>query len=325
MDKKEGFLGLFLTLIGAVLWGVSGGMGQQLFHHYQITPQWLAGMGMLGAGILLLSIIFCHEKKELFSIWKNKTDVKDLVLFAILGILATQVTYFGSVATSGVEMATVLQYLAPAFIMIYTSVRLQKRATVLEIVAVNALWLGCFILISHGNPKALQVSQGGMLLGLLSAAALAFYCLQPKRLLREYNPLVLAGWAMLIGGIVMSVFAQPWKNQGVWNGVSISYVLFIIVCGTMIPFSCFLVGIKMFGAKKAGFFASFAPLAACGTSVLWLGGISADVDCWGVVLIVCTVAVVFFSFCTKQGKDMGISGEKRNREQLKKGTVSMKY
>lgn len=320
MNRKELYWGSFLTMFSAVLWGVSGAVGQCLFRDYHFTPQWLVSTRMLASGILMLGVLYFRKKKEIFSIFKNRIDTRDMILFALFGMLATQFTYFVAISESNAATATVLQYLAPVIIVVYTSGRLGKRATVTEIVAVNAALLGTFILATHGDPKSLTISKEGLFWGIASAVALAFYSMQPKRLLSKYHTLTLIGWAMLIGGLAISFFYPPWETEGVWNDVTIWYVLFIILFGTLIPYSCYLLGIKIVGATKASLFASLEPVSSTIVSVAWLGVQLADVDYWGFVLILATVFLLSIPFPKKKQEED--EAETNNMEECCSGILA---
>jgi drug/metabolite transporter (DMT)-like permease len=54
----------------------------------------------------------------------------------------------------------------------------------------------------------------GLVWGLASAVALAFYSIQPARLLKRYNTGTLVGYAMLIAGLTFSTVSRPWDVPG---------------------------------------------------------------------------------------------------------------
>lgn len=63
--------------------------------------------------------IIRNEKKEIFSIWKQRSDATKMILFGLFGMLAVQYTYFASIKEGNAAVATLLQYLAPIFITVY--------------------------------------------------------------------------------------------------------------------------------------------------------------------------------------------------------------
>lgn len=86
--------GALLCIFSASLWGVTGTVGQFLFQEMDVSSKWLASNRMFAAGILLLLYIYWRRGKEIFSIWKNKKEAKDMLLFSLIGMLFTQYGIF---------------------------------------------------------------------------------------------------------------------------------------------------------------------------------------------------------------------------------------
>ena len=57
-QKKEMLLGTFLTIVGGILWGISGVCGQFLFQNKEVTAAWLVPIRLVTAGLLLLCYYF---------------------------------------------------------------------------------------------------------------------------------------------------------------------------------------------------------------------------------------------------------------------------
>ena len=105
--------GIIITLLGGTFWGISGTMGQFLFQTYHLNTMWLTTMRMIFAGIILLATCFIKDTKKTLSIWENKNDVFQLVLFAILGLMFCQYSYMTAIYYSNSSTAAILQYLNP--------------------------------------------------------------------------------------------------------------------------------------------------------------------------------------------------------------------
>ena len=61
-------------------------MGQFLFQTYHLNTMWLTTLRMIFAGIILLSVCFIKDTKKTLSIWNNKNDVFQLILFVTIRI-----------------------------------------------------------------------------------------------------------------------------------------------------------------------------------------------------------------------------------------------
>ncbi len=82
--------GIILVLLSAIFWGVAGTLAQYLFQVKSFNIEWLVVLRLLSAGLLLLLFNYSKEKERIWSIWKNKHDVANLLLYSFLGMLAVQ-------------------------------------------------------------------------------------------------------------------------------------------------------------------------------------------------------------------------------------------
>lgn len=262
--------GISLVVTGAILWGVSGTVAQFLFHEHGFIPEWLVVIRLLFAGAILLTYAQFAEGQMIFNIWSSLVDRKQLILFAVFGMLGVQYTYFAAIHYGNAAAATVLQYLAPIFIAIYLSVRSKLIPAGIEIIAILVALLGTFLLVTGGNPNTLSISGTAIFWAICSAFALAFYTLQPARLLRTRGSILTVGWGMMIGGIAFSFIHPPWKFTGEWNTLSFLAVVFVVIFGTLIPFYCYLESLKYISPSETSLLACAEPLSAAVLAVIWL-------------------------------------------------------
>lgn len=262
--------GIVLVLIAAALWGISGAVAQYLFHQKNFSPEWLVVIRLLNAGIILLCFAGIKEKLNIWDIWKSKRDLLNLLLFSILGVLAVQYTYFVAIKHSNAATATIIQYLAPVLIFCYSAIRSKKLPTLKEIFAVFLALLGTFLLVTGGSIRGLSISELALFWGLASAFALAFYTVQPIKLLSRWGSSIIIGWGMLIGGISFSFIHPPWVFQGQWSLNSFFAVIFMVIFGTVITFYFYSESLKYNSATETSLLACTEPLAAAFVAVIWL-------------------------------------------------------
>lgn len=268
--QKNAFSGFALAISAAILWGVSGTVGQFLFQERGINVEWLITVRMLISGILLLLFSKFAEKNALASIWRHKADAIQLIVFSIGGMLAVQYTYFAAIKHANAATATVLQYGGPIFIVIYLSIKKRTLPKPAEIFATLLAVFGTVMLVTRGNLTSLSVSALALCFGIGSAITLAVYTLQPAQLMTKFSASLVIGWGMLVGGLVFSLVRAPWEAVGIWDAKTFWGIAFIIVFGTLIAFYSYLSAVKMIGGQKASLLASAEPLSAALLSVLWL-------------------------------------------------------
>ncbi|WP_375088919.1 DMT family transporter [Peribacillus sp. RS7] len=284
--------GISLVLTGAALWGISGTAAQYLFQRQGFSPEWLTVVRLLLSGLILLGVAYNKDRQKVFGIWKTKNDALQIILFAILGMLAVQYTYFAAIEHGNAATATVLQYLAPALITCYLAIRSKRFPTITVSVAVIIAILGTFLLVTGGSIRTLSISGWAVFWGVTSAFALAFYTLQPYKLLSRWGSMIVVGWGMLIGGICFSMIHPPWAVEGNWTLSSFSAILFIIIFGTIIAFYFYLESTKYITAAEVSLFASVEPLSATLISVIWLNVTFGFAEWFGTFCIISTITIL---------------------------------
>lgn len=272
MDKNTGRRGLFLVMSGAVCWGISGTVAKKLFQQPAIDIDWLVTTRLLIAGILLLTAQFVvKDRSQIIGVWKNRRTAFRLMVFGLAGMLSVQYTYMASIQHGNAAVATLLQYLAPVMIMIYLILKKQMAFTRKDLLSICLAFVGCFFLLTNGSVSQISVPPAAMVWGILSGIALAFYTLYAVPLLKQYDSLVIVGWAMIIGGLGLSLIHPPWQID--FKSLSADtylYLIFIILFGTMIAFWFYIESLQYLSPKETSLLSSLEPLAAVVTTVFWL-------------------------------------------------------
>lgn len=290
--KNETIKGYLLAFIAATLWGVSGTFGQFLFEFREVNPGWLVTLRLLFSGIILICVSLSQKDHQLFSVWKNRNDAMQLILFSIFGMLAVQYTYFEAINQSNAATATVLQYLGPVLIALFYALKERRFPSFLELLAIVLAMCGTILLVTHGSIHTLSITETALFWGLLGAVTLAYYSIQPVQLLKRYSSLHVIGWAMLIGGLVFNFVFPVWQTVGIWDIKTYSYTAFVLVFGSLIPFYMYLRSIQLIGAKKSSLLACAEPLSATIMAVLWLDIPFGKMEALGTVCIITTIVIL---------------------------------
>jgi drug/metabolite transporter (DMT)-like permease len=292
--------GIFLVIIGAMMWGISGTVAQYLFQKKGFSPEWLVVMRLLISGIILLTYGFIKNKKGIWEIWKSKEDCFNIICFSIIGMLGVQYTYFMTIKYGNAATATILQFLSPVIITCYVAIKTRKLPKLQEITAVILAMIGTFFIITKGNIHSISISKLTLFWGILTAFAAAFYTVQPRHLLIKFSSMIVVGWSMLIGGISFSFVHQPWDFVGEVSISSILAVIFVILFGTLISFYCYLESLKNIQPTEACLLSAVEPLSAAFLSVVWLHVPFGITEFIGTACIITTIIIL--SFVQVEGK-----------------------
>lgn len=254
--------GLIFALLAGIFWGTTGPLGEYLFENKGIVPEWLVPYRMLVTGAVMLSALYMQKKGSIFDVWKSRKDAIQMIVYGIAGMLTVQYSFFAAVQASNGGTATVLQYTNPVMIVLYYTMFKRIRPTRREVLSVFMVLAGIFLLSTNGNIHTLVITPMGLTMGLLCGFFSCLYAMLPKNLLMKYDPTVVCGWGMLLGGLVLAVWKQPWRlgiqaDMEVWGLFAV-----LIVLGTIIPFTMSLSAIPVIGAMYANVLGSIEPVVA---------------------------------------------------------------
>lgn len=295
MNKKKNVMGIFITILGGILWGLSGACGQYLFQNKEVCAKWLVPLRLLIAGVIMLSYFIIKDRKTTMKVWKSRQNAIDIIIYGIAGIMLCQYTYFSTIELSNAGTATVLEYVAPVMIIIIVCIMEKKFPKTNEVIAIICALCGVFLLATHGNIDQLVISKKTLFMGLISALTVVIYNLQPKKLMTQFSTPLLLAWAMLIGGSVLTLVFRPWTYKPIIDIYSIITLIVIILLGTICAFSFYMQGVKLIGPTKASIYASVEPVAATILSTIWLKNSLQFIDVIGFVLIVSTIFILSYA------------------------------
>lgn len=291
-EKNRNITGMVYAILGGILWGVSGACGQFLFQNKEVTARWLVPVRLFTAGFFLLCYFMIRDRKKAVSVWKNRKDAGDIVIYGLAGLMFCQFSYFQTIEWSNAGTATVIQYLGPALIVVYVCISTRRKPEWKEVISVILALSGFFLIATHGTPGTLVLSSRALIMGLLSAVSVVIYTVQPGRLLKRFDaPLILA-WGMLAGGVALSAVFQPWRHMPVIDGETVRMLVYIILFGTMISFSLYLQSVKLIGSVKASLFACVEPVSATVLAAVWMKVSFAPIDLLGFVMIIATIFIL---------------------------------
>lgn len=292
MLKNESVFGAFCGLMTGICWGVSGVFGQFLFETRGIETTWLVPIRLTTAGILMLIYLFATKREETIALMKNKRDFLQTIMAGVCGTMMFQFTFFGTVQRSNAGTATVLQYLAPVMIMIYVCVRKKKIPKKLEGLSILLALAGIFLISTHGNVNELVMTPEALIWGIGCAFFMFLNTVIPESLYTRHASTVVVGWALLFGGIVLSLIFKPWQYRVHIDLAVIISLFFIIIGGSVAAYLFYANSVKRIGPTKASLFSCIEPVTATILSALWLKTSFMWIDLIGFALILSTIFIL---------------------------------
>ncbi|RNF40104.1 DMT family transporter [Planococcus salinus] len=303
MDRIKG---IAMILAGAMFWGATGPLMEWTMNVYGISVAFLLTIRLTIAGAFLL--LFLKLKKvRITAVFRQKFWIRPLLLFSVFGMLGVQYSFVSAIEASNAVVATLLQFLAPVYIILFISLRQKKAPPLYQVVGMLGTLAGLFLLLTNGRLDELIVSGMALFWGVMVGFAFSFYTLYPARLMQEWGVLVIVGWSMLFGGIFLG-FINPVFLSDEWpilmNWEVALAVLAIIVIGTL-AFVLFLSSMRFITAVETSILSAIEPLTAMVIAVFWFNQILAPVQLAGAFIMLLFVTWLSLAGSKKKKTEMG--------------------
>ena len=284
--------GMLYIVVGAVLWGFSGMCSQFVQQERNMPAEWVVAMRLTLAGAITVLAAFWQGRVSIFKVFTHTKDTIRLIIFGILGMWLCQYTYFKAIAYAGAGIATVLQYVGPALIILYVSLRRMALPRFAEAISVILATIGTAIIALQGEWNLAALDDTLLFWGLTSAVAVGIYTVQPVPLLKKYGTAPIVGFGMLIGGVFAWIVTQPSAEGIVWDLWAHGGFWSIIIFGTVVSFNAYLEGVRRVGAVTGSILSSIEPISAAVLAWLVLGNEFSQWDMMGMTLIIITIFIL---------------------------------
>ncbi|WP_419957526.1 DMT family transporter [Psychrobacillus psychrotolerans] len=261
-------------------------MMEWILSNTNLSVSFFLTVRLITAGLCILFFL-AITGKQIFLIWTDISWLKQLVVFSVLGMLGVQYTFVAAIEASNASIATLLQFLGPVYIILFLSWKNKIFPPKYQIIGIIGTLIGLFLLLTNANVKVLLISKEALLWGLAVGVAFSIYTVFPARLMKEWGVLLIVGWGMLVGGVVLAGVTQVWKSDE-WTHLTVFpinlIVVIIILIGT-IAFILFLSSMKYITAVETSILSSIEPLTAMIISVFWFGQILGSWQYIGVIIM----------------------------------------
>ncbi|WP_019412375.1 DMT family transporter [Paenisporosarcina sp. TG20] len=282
--------GILFIVSGATMWGATGPILEWVLTNSDLTIPFILSIRLLFAGCGLL-VYLKIKGTRLKPIWRQPYWIKRLFIFALFGMVGVQYSFFAAIEASNAVVATLLQFLAPIFVVIFVSWSLKKWPPKYQVFGIIGTLLGLLLLLTNGSLTNLLLSPTALAWGLAIGLSFAFYTLYPGPLMKEWGVLFVVGWSMLIGGVLLGILNRIWLSDEWsllldWKLTAI--LLSVTIIGTL-AFVLFLSSMKYISAIETSILSSMEPLTAMVISVIWLQQMLGNWQLVGAFVMLCCV------------------------------------
>ncbi|MDA2907987.1 DMT family transporter [Lactococcus lactis] len=233
-----------------------------------------------------------QQNQRFFDVWKSKKNMPTLFLYVFGGVFSVQYFYYVAIQLSNSATATILQYTAPVFIMLYLFIFQRQVPKPKSVLFVILAMIGVFLLITNGNIKHLSISPLALVTGLLAGVAVVIYSIIPRPLLDKYGALNMTGWGMMLAGIACNIFYPVWRINFRIEPLSIFYVLTISIVGTALAFLLLLRAFQLISPLVVSVATATEPLTSVFLSIPLFGLKLTLLEMVGIVMVIVSVILL---------------------------------
>ena len=290
-DMSNSLKGTLLTVVAGIAWGLSGTSGQYLMVH-GISALVLTNLRLLIAGGILMLLAYATAKDKMLAFLTDKKSLLSLLIFALIGLFLNQFAYLTAIQETNAGTATVLQYVCPVGILIYSCIKDKVAPTLGEIVSIILAIGGTFLIATHGQLDQLSMTPVGLFWGLFSALTYALYIILPIALIKKWGSSLVIGVGMVIAGLVALPFTGVLQTA---IPTSLDFLLAfagIILIGTVFAYTAFLKGASLIGPVKSSLLASIEPISAVFFAFLIMNEQFYPIDFLGMAMILFAVTLI---------------------------------
>lgn len=288
MTKK---LAAVLAGTGAIFFGISGILSSILFARIAVSPGWLVSARMFFSGLLLLAYLLV-TKQPIFKIWRSWRSAGLVITFGVLGVCFAQSTFLLSLYYGNAAVATILQSLGPAILILLVALATRRLPRWLDIGAVLLSLVGILLLVTGGKLTSLVVPMPAFVWGVASAFGIVAYTLIPCPLLKHNHSLVVTGWGLFIGGVAANFLTPLTTIPAGFDGLDFLLVAGIVVVGTLLAYAFYVESLNALDPAVVSMLGTLEPLTATVLSVLCLNVSFCPVQFVGIVLTIVAILLI---------------------------------
>jgi drug/metabolite transporter, DME family len=295
--------GYFYIGSAAFLWGVSATLGRAAFTGHpllgislgdslkKIDPLILSQSRATLSLAVLLPVLLARRGASALRV--PSRDLLRFFLLGIFGVAASNYLYYLAIQRTNVATAIILQYTAPAWVLIYTALRTAARPSGQRIAAVLLAVLGCALAVGFVGSGGFRLDPVGIIAALLAAFSFAFYNVGGHTVLARYDRWKVLLWVLASTSTFWILVNPPWKIIAAHYGrEQWAFMLVFSLVSVLAPFSCYFAGLQHLEPTRAIVASCLEPVFSIMIAALVLGELLRPLQTAGIVLVLVAIVLI---------------------------------
>ena len=248
-----------------------GGVAAKVLREANMDAFRLTQIRSTGAALILLTFAIIKGKDQLRA---RRDELKDLIIFGVVGVAAVTSFYFFAIKYLFVSVALIIEFTASIWIALYLKFVKKKHISPIMWVGIACAFSGLILVSQIWSSSSL--SPIGVLAALADAIALSYYFLTADRLTQTRSSLSLMTWGIGVAAIFWTIILPWWNfpfeyltksfslsgNLSEYSAPGWVLILWIIIVGTVIPYLLTVTGIRELSAGTSSVIGMIEPIFA---------------------------------------------------------------
>jgi drug/metabolite transporter (DMT)-like permease len=258
-------------VISASMGFALGGVAAKVLREADMDAFRLTQIRSTGAGLILLAFAIIKGKDQLRA---RKEEIKDLLLFGIIGVAAVTSFYFFAIKYLFVSVALIIEFTASIWIALYLKFVKKKHISPIMWLGIACAFFGLVLVSQIWSGSTLHPL--GVAVAFADAFALSYYFITAERLTQTRSSLSLMTWGIGVAAIFWAIILPWWSfpfeyltdsyslsgNLSGYNAPGWALLLWIIIIGTVIPYLLTVTGIRELSAGTSSVIGMIEPIFA---------------------------------------------------------------
>jgi drug/metabolite transporter (DMT)-like permease len=258
-------------VISASMGFALGGVAAKVLREADMDAFRLTQIRSTGAGLILLAFAIIKGKDQLRA---RKEEIKDLILFGIIGVAAVTSFYFFAIKYLFVSVALIIEFTASIWIALYLKFVKKKHISPIMWLGIACAFFGLILVSQIWSGSTLHPL--GVAVAFADAFALSYYFITAERLTQTRSSLSLMTWGIGVAAIFWAIILPWWSfpfeyltdsyslsgNLSGYNAPGWALLLWIIIIGTVIPYLLTVTGIRELSAGTSSVIGMIEPIFA---------------------------------------------------------------
>lgn len=288
--------GLAMALVSAVTFGLAGAVGRGL-----LDVGWSPGAVTLvrvGLGAAIVLPLGVRALRGRWSLLRRSAGT--VVAYGVLGVAGAQFCYFSAVQYMQVGPALMIEYTAPASVVVWMWLRHGQRPSRLTFAGAALAAVGLVLVLDVVSGA--DISVAGVLWALGAMVGLAAYFVISGSADNGLPPMSLAAGGLVVGGVLLGGLGllgllpvTGTTADAVYDGRAVAWWVPLVVLGVLSAAVAYVTGIeasRRLGSRLASFVGLTEVLAAVLAAWLLLDELPGPAQLVGGVLVLAGVVVV---------------------------------